>query len=74
VRIAEKVRFVRGGMSQRSFAKALGTSQAVISFVERGGEPSKRLAKKLSAFTGLPLSAFLLQEGEEKPGSPREEG
>lgn len=60
--IAERVKKVRAGMSQRAFAKVLGTSQAVISQVERGGEPSKKLAKRLSAYSGLPVSEFLVQE------------
>jgi len=61
--IARKVRSIRGKMTQAEFARVLGTSQPVISDVERGGEPSKRLAKRISAYSGLPVSEFLKQEG-----------
>ncbi len=60
--IGRKVRTIRGNLTQVEFARRLGTSQPVISDVERGGEPSKRLAKKLAAYAGLPVSEFLTRE------------
>jgi len=46
-------------LKQVELAKMLGVSQTVISDLENGLEPSKRVARKLSRLLKLPIDYFI---------------
>jgi transcriptional regulator with XRE-family HTH domain len=59
-RIGELVKQLRGPMTQKHFGKLLNIPQSTLCNIEKGKrEPSKAVARKLAAYSGLPISKFL---------------
>ena len=58
--IGDLVKQCRGLRTQKQLAELLGVPPSTISDIETGKrEPSKKVARKLAIFSGLPVDKFI---------------
>ena len=58
--IGNLVKQCRGPRTQKQLAELLGVPASTISDIENGKrEPSKKVARKLAIFSGLPVDKFI---------------
>jgi transcriptional regulator with XRE-family HTH domain len=69
--VGQRIRMIRGRVTQTDFAKALGVhKQNYISRYERGRVPSPDLLIKIADFGRVTLDWLLIGKGGKKPSIP----